>query len=159
MNKKEMNNKGFSLVELIIVIAIMAILVGVLAPQFIKYVERSRESTDLQNIEEAKVAVEAYVADQSPSGDKITVELSSSALSIKNGTDDLLGSGKPMADSGLSASAKLKSGKWVNGSTSASIKWNYSLSTYSWEIDSSSATHADAFNVDGSQYVSGSSGS
>ena len=36
MNKKQksLTNKGFSLVELIIVIAIMAVLVGVLAPQF-----------------------------------------------------------------------------------------------------------------------------
>ena len=36
------NNKGFSLVELIIVIAIMAILVGVIAPQLILYIEKSR---------------------------------------------------------------------------------------------------------------------
>ena len=40
------NNKGFSLVELIIVVAIMAVLIGVLAPQYIKYVEKSRKSTD-----------------------------------------------------------------------------------------------------------------
>ena len=43
---KKMNNKGFSLVELIIVIAIMAVLVGVLAPQFLRYVEQSRIQKD-----------------------------------------------------------------------------------------------------------------
>ena len=42
------NNKGFSLVELIIVIAIMAILVGVMAPQLIKYIEKSKVSADTQ---------------------------------------------------------------------------------------------------------------
>lgn len=61
--KKKMNNKGFSLVELIIVIAIMAVLVGVLAPQFMKYVERSRKSTDVQNVASIVTAVQTYVSD------------------------------------------------------------------------------------------------
>ena len=45
------NNKGFSLVELIIVIAIMAILVGVMAPQLIKYIEKSNVSADQQMLD------------------------------------------------------------------------------------------------------------
>lgn len=42
-NRKD--NKGFSLVELIIVIAIMVALVAMLAPQFVKYVQKSRDAT------------------------------------------------------------------------------------------------------------------
>jgi len=45
---KKLNNKGFSLVELIIVIAIMAILVGVVGTQVIPYLENSRKAKDLQ---------------------------------------------------------------------------------------------------------------
>lgn len=44
-----MDSKGFSLVELIIVIAVMVILAGTLAPVLIKYIEKSRKSKDIQN--------------------------------------------------------------------------------------------------------------
>ena len=63
MKKMKKNNKGFSLVELIIVIAIMAVLIGVLAPQFIKYVEQSRRGTDIQNAEQIRSAILADIAD------------------------------------------------------------------------------------------------
>ena len=58
-----MNNKGFSLVELIIVIAIMAILIAVLAPQYIKYVEKSRQSADLDNWQSIVNALQVAYAD------------------------------------------------------------------------------------------------
>lgn len=45
---KKLNNKGFSLVELIIVIAIMAILIGVVGAQLIPYLETSRQAKDQQ---------------------------------------------------------------------------------------------------------------
>lgn len=61
--KKEMNNKGFSLVELIIVIAIMAVLIGVLAPQYLKYVKESKISTDITNAENVATAVNVGIAD------------------------------------------------------------------------------------------------
>ena len=40
------DNNGFSLVELIIVIAIMAILVGIVGTQVIPYINKSREAKD-----------------------------------------------------------------------------------------------------------------
>ena len=65
MNKKQksLTNKGFSLVELIIVIAIMAVLVGVLAPHYIKYVEKSRVSADAQQVEEFTGAMTVLASD------------------------------------------------------------------------------------------------
>ena len=62
--KKEMNNKGFSLVELIVVIAIMAVLVGILAPQFLKYVEKSRLQKDNTAISEIANAAKTACAEE-----------------------------------------------------------------------------------------------
>lgn len=61
--KKEMNNKGFSLVELIIVIAIMVILIAVLAPTYLRYVERGRNSRDISNATAMADAVQVYASD------------------------------------------------------------------------------------------------
>ena len=60
-NKK----KGFSLVELIIVIAIMAILVGVVASQVIPYMEKSRQAKDQQQLSNVQTALVSAIS-QSP---------------------------------------------------------------------------------------------
>lgn len=49
-NKNKQHNKGFSLIELIIVIAIMAILVGVMAPSLLSYIHKAKVSTDWANL-------------------------------------------------------------------------------------------------------------
>lgn len=66
LKEKKLNNKGFSLVELIIVIAIMAVLIGVLAPQYLRYVERSRVSTDRDNITAIESACQVWGAETDP---------------------------------------------------------------------------------------------
>ena len=47
-NTKKLDNKGFSLIELIIVIAIMAILIGIVGTQVVPYIEKSKQAKDQQ---------------------------------------------------------------------------------------------------------------
>ena len=63
-NMKKLNNKGFSLVELIVVVLIMAIIAVALAPQVMKWVEESRKSTDANNYDTIVEACNTSLADQ-----------------------------------------------------------------------------------------------
>ena len=62
-NRKKEDNKGFTLVELVIVVAILAIFVGILAPQYTKYVEKSRQSADASNLENIVKGFKVAAAD------------------------------------------------------------------------------------------------
>ena len=76
-NKVRKANKGFTLVELIIVIAVMAVLTVVVAPQYLKYVETSRVATDDNAIGElAHIAEISYIeAAAAGKSDDTTVEI------------------------------------------------------------------------------------
>ena len=56
-------NKGFSLVELIIVIAIMAILVGIMVPVMLHFIEKSNVSSDYQLADTIRSAVAYSIVD------------------------------------------------------------------------------------------------
>jgi prepilin-type N-terminal cleavage/methylation domain-containing protein len=71
------NKKGFTLMELLIVVAIIAILVAISIPVFTSQLEKAREETDIANMRSAKaLAVTAYLTEDTtliPDATKDTV--------------------------------------------------------------------------------------
>ena len=60
------NKKGFTLAELLIVVAIIAVLVAIAIPVFTSQLEKSREATDIANVRSAyATVVAAYLVDGS----------------------------------------------------------------------------------------------
>lgn len=84
MKKKLSNNKGFSLVELIIVIAIMAVLIGVLAPQYLKYVEKSKISSDADLVASIRSGVETMISDPDYTITAGTITINDSGITVTN---------------------------------------------------------------------------
>ena len=145
-NRKKKDNKGFTLVELVIVIAILAILVGLLAPQYTKYVEKSRKAADASNLEEIVKELKVVASDPDYSvpagtftivmdhttGTTITFVPTGTAPTIeanhdwRTGMSALLeGTWNITTDNVMSnANVKLKSNKWVAGTSVAGVTNN-----------------------------------
>ena len=87
-----MKNKGFSLVELIIVIAIMAILAAAIAPALIRYIDKSRRSDDVAAAESVNTAAQAAFSNEEAYDDVQAVLGGSSTITIDGETIVLLAS-------------------------------------------------------------------
>ena len=129
MMRGKKNNKGFSLVELIVVIAIMAVLVGILAPTLIKYVDKSRRSTDVKNASEYMSAIQTYASDHE---EMAGISGATIVLTTKGATISDANIQKALEDAGLTtstdkdkdkanASMKLKSKSWGDVTISVTI--------------------------------------
>jgi prepilin-type N-terminal cleavage/methylation domain-containing protein len=54
------NNRGFSLIELLVVITIMGILAGVAIPRFINVLDQAKKRADESNIHTIKSAAQVF---------------------------------------------------------------------------------------------------
>lgn len=90
------NNKGFTLAELLIVVAIIAVLVAVAIPVFTTQLEKSRDAVTVSNIRSAyAMAQTAYLTGQSDSANSVTVTKDGSVVTqitvggvVSKGTQD-----------------------------------------------------------------------
>ena len=109
------NKKGFTLAELLIVVAIIAVLVAISIPIFSAQLEKSREATDIANIRSAYAeVVTAYLADGEVSDKNIDVTVqqkvpgwttSDHALTVQTG--DLTQSTYPIPELSIGSTANV----------------------------------------------------
>jgi len=88
---KKNNKKGFTLAELLIVVAIIAVLTAIAIPIFTAQLEKSREETDIANMRAAKAAAVAFFLDN---GEEKTVYFNASTGAVQLGTDGIAAYGK-----------------------------------------------------------------
>lgn len=106
--KKMNNRKGFTLAELLIVVAIIAVLVAIAIPIFSAQLEKSREATDLANIRSAYATL---VADYLNNGNAATTKSIKVPVAQKesgwtNGTNNKLQTMKDGAIKSITISGK-----------------------------------------------------
>lgn len=144
------NNKGFSLVELIIVIAIMAVLVGVLAPTYLQYVEKSKKSNDVSTVDSVVNACEIGAIDpevMTDTTDRLVITISDSANmtieAYKGQTENDTSAWKNAVVAAVGSDVKFKSTNW-NGSVVIEATRNAATGKVEFKYGSSSS---DAFST------------
>lgn len=90
---KKKNQKGFTLAELLIVVAIIAVLVAIAIPVFTKRLEASRETTDIANLRSAYAAATVAVMSETLNGDYYFVPNSAVGYSATESDAPALGKG------------------------------------------------------------------
>ncbi len=141
-------NKGFSLVELIIVIAIMAILAAAIAPALIRYIDKSRRADDVTAAGTVLTGVQTALADEDcysevagksgiivsvKAGNKTTTTVTAAGPNLKSEMESTLASGCPIKYT-------KKDAKYYNVAINGEVLTVYiakSASSSEWEIQPS----------------------
>ena len=98
MLKKFTNKKGFTLMEMLIVVAIIAILIAIAIPTFNNALNKSKVGTDTANIRSGYAAVQVQILTEPKDADGTYKLNNNGTISAKGGTGDYKTKGKPDAN-------------------------------------------------------------
>lgn len=98
LRKKIRNKKGFTLAELLIVVAIIAVLVAVSIPIFTTQLEKARDATTVANLRAAYAEATVQILDETVNaGNAATKKVTITGVVCET-TDDDLGAGEENLD-------------------------------------------------------------
>ncbi len=141
---KKRNDKGFTLVELIVVLVILAILAAILVPALLGYIDKAREKQVTTNAEAAYVAAQATWTEAYGKNASKAPTKSETIKAIKNLTDitesfdiSIASGGSTKTSINKSARKKFIIGtfvyKQVGGDNPKKATWN--ASDGSWTVE------------------------
>ena len=120
---KKLNNKGFTLIEIVIVIVIIAILAAMLVPSLTQWIDKSKQKTFISACGTIKTAAAAVVAEDYSTGEGDAVVDSNGTVSFG-----------PKALSAIAADVNKKVG------TSKTDENDYAITSYNYKTDTMTVT-------------------
>ncbi|MCF2615666.1 prepilin-type N-terminal cleavage/methylation domain-containing protein [Oscillibacter valericigenes] len=134
--KKKLNKKGFTLAELLVVVAIIAILVAIAIPVFSSQLENARKSTDEANIRSAYSIAQTATLLQGTSGEILDTAKSPYRFQKDGsfaGNDVATTNDYVMKHTDGTVTVDTVPGVSFAANAKITAKWNSTSST--WEID------------------------